>query len=1241
MKKRILLLAVTLMLLVTCAVFAVSAAGDDTNAFEANFVCPCGCGKGFDEIEWRDWGNTSLSSPYSWTVTDHYWIDSTMNPGGSGTLTGTGTDGAKKIVVVFHDPSSAATYFGPKNTKTVRTFDVPAGTTAWLIGDNATVWGPGASNDKGGLIKVEAGATLYVDGIKLRQRTDGTNVPTDGGVIYNQGTLTMNDCTLTGFSVTGNGGAIWSSGKVTLSGSTTVQSGSAVQGGNIYMNGAELVMGTGVTVKNGVASTNGGNIALVYSSAAAKLTMTGGTISGGVSNGDGTVSDDAYYSEGYVPYLVDYVKGGGNIFVFRACVANISGGTVSGGTASACGGGNVFVQGTLNVSGDAKLTGGTAIKGGNIYAFDRNPCADADKDGKGDKNPNLYAYVNISGGEVTGGAAVGTADVTALGGTIYAYGGGKNQTNTTGLKITGGTVGGGTANGDKGGSGGAIYINNTVATLSGCTINGGTATQKKVGDTTYGGFGGAIYLPGGTVNMGANTTISGGTAYRGGCLNVAGTFNMNGGTISGGKSTNQGGLAFVTGTFNMTSGTATANTASTSNARGFRVQGGKMNMSGDAKVISANKGRGDGIDLLRTGSDTATGVLTLADQASVVGPNGELDNNIRVQNYSQKSSKLTITKDWTGQASAWYEYLFGTTYKSADYSVGMTIDKAFGVSTGDYTGTLLMEGAPTQPPLFAGENGTLQAAKVQLCTYNLPKLDAKWYKSGTEAAAAAEPGDYIGIFAAGTMDIGDKDVLVDFNGNDCTVTGTGKLYMMDAAGDNYDGTLAKITYNNVATSAINPANDRQYVALPNGDGTYSAHRVNLRISAVSVRPGSTGVYYTASMDCDDILRGHFAAAGVAVSLNAVPGFDYETNSLYTKVTQLEENQFTGVLINEILKDGENNDVRGNMTIYANAYADFTVDGQKVTVLADPYNVEKAKADFLPSHRYTAYSLNDVMQAIDLRWRKLDDKDRNNLLDKLYNAYDGVMQDWNLRFIDSYVTGKPVKSLKVLTIGNSLSVDAGHMLGYICKLEGMESVRISTLYYGGCTQQQHATFLTNNTPEYRWYDTNITDLQNTEDKDTVPIVSMLKKDQITMYEGITMDDWDIIVTQQGVWQAGMPETHEEDLDTVLAYVRKHATNPNAILMWNMNWAPPVEEEMLAKANNGIPPDASGFETSYKSMTGFEEVKNNKEAQNKMFELIRNTVQTKIVTNPEFIDVIPAATAQQNALWSGLFRSNWQL
>ena len=1241
MKKRVLLLALTLVLLITCAAFTAGASeATTTNSFEANFVCPCNCGKSFSEIQWRYWGDSEKTptDTYQWDVAgvDHYLVTSTLGPGAEGVLTGAGEDGAKKIVVVFHKPDSSAIYFGSTLTssagvaRTNRIFVIPKGTTAYVVGDNATVWGPGTSAAAGGIVKVESGATLNATGVKFRTRTDATNVPSSGGIFYNEGTLSLTDCSVTGTTITGNGGAIWSSGKVTLSGTTTIQSGNAVQGGNIYMSGAELVMDTGVTVKNGVASVNGGNIALVYNNTAAKLTMTGGTISGGVSNETGTVSNDDYYDEGFVPYLVDYVSGGGNIFVFRACTANISGGTVSDGTAAACGGGNVFVQGTLNVSGTAKLTGGTAIKGGNIYAFDRNPCTDADKNGEADKNPNLYAYVNISGGEVTGGAAVGTASVTALGGTIYAYGGGKNQTNNVGLKITGGKVGGGTANGDKGGSGAAIYVNNTVASLSNCTINGGTATRANSG----GGLGGAIYQGSGSFTIGENTVISGGTAWRGGCVYLnAGTINMNGGSISGGKSTNQGAQVFMGGTFNMKSGTVTGNSKSTSNARCFRIQDGILNLSGDAVVVSGGTAMGDALDVV---SVSGLGQVTLDGQATIKNTSGNTDdgNVINIQNYSNKTAKLTVKEGWTGSARVYFEYLFSAKYKEDDYVAGMTLDTSAAASTGAYTGTLLMEGAPNNPPLY-GENGALRASSVQLCTYNLPKLDAVWFKSGTEAAAAAKPGEYIGVYATGTMDIGDKDVLVDFNGNDYTVTGTGKLYIMDAAGDKYEDTLSKVTYNNVAAVAANPSNDRQYIALPNGDGTYSAHRIDLRISAVNVRPGNAGIYYTAELNCDSALRKAFNTAGVAVSVDAIPGADFKDTSMYTAVKTLKEGTFTGVLINEILRDGADNGSRGETTIYANAYATFTVNGAPITVLADAHNAGKTKeTGFGAGHTYTAYSLRDAMQAVDMRWRNLDDNDRSNVLTKLYNAYGGIMQNWNLRYITSHVTGEPVKELKVLTIGNSLSVDAGHMLGYIAKIEGMENIHFSTLYYGGCTLRQHANFLTDNAPEYRWYDTNIADLQNTDAAGTVPKVSMKKADQVTMYQGIIADDWDIIIMQQGVFEASKSETHGKDMQTVIDYVYKHATNPNVVLMWNMIWAGPVESEMMDKSDNGIAPDAPGFENSYKEATGYSVVRDNKDAQNELFARIRNAVQTKVLTNGSFIDVIPAGTAQQNALWSGL-------
>ena len=874
-----------------------------------------------------------------------------------------------------------------------------------------------------------------------------------------------------------------------------------------------------------------------------------------------------------------------------------------------------------------QLADNTASLGG-ILNMEANSCSfimDA-----GTLNGTTKAY---AGGAIS--APFGT--VTINGGTINASTTEGAVVNGGAIHVNGGTVhiNGGTINGGAATHGGAIYVKTGTVTIgnnanvtTGATVNGGTVNTSS-------GLGGAICMDGGSVTMGAKATIAGGTAWRGGCVYVKGTFNMNGGSISGGKSTNQGGQVFLAGTFNMTSGTVTANSKSTSNAPGFRIQGGKLHMSGDAVVVSSGTGTDDAIDVVTVSASTQAEV-SLAGAATVKNSSGNTNGNniINLQNYGNNTAKLTVKSGWTGTAYVNYEYLFGTKLKEEDYFVGMTIAADAGASTGEYTGNLYMFNAPNQPPVYAGENGTLKVASVQLCTYNLPKLDAVWFKTATEAAQAAQPGQYVGIFASQTMEIGDKDILADFNGVDCTVTGTGKLYIMDAAGDDYEGTLAKVTYNNVAATSINPANDRQYVALPNGDGTWSAHRAGLRISSVSVRPTCAGVYYTAKLDCDETLMAAFQASGVAVSVKEMPGFDYAQKTLYTRATELDADGVNGVLVTDILKAQADNEERGKYTIYANAYADFTVGGQTVTVLADPYNTGKTKENFLPSHTYTAYSLYDVMQALDLRWRTVSDADRQSILTNLYNGFDGVMQDWNLRFIDSFVTGEPVKELKVLAIGHSLSVDAGHMLGYIAKQEGMENIHFSTLYYGGCTLQQHASFLTNNVPEYRWYDTDIDDLQNTADGDTVPEVSLRKADQVTMYEGIVADDWDIIIMQQGLYESASPDGYGEDMQTVLDYVRKHITNPNAVFIWNMIWAGPVESEMMDKANNGIAPDAPSFESGYETITGFEEVRDNKAAQDKLFELIYAVVQEKIVTNDNFIDVIPAATGQQNALWSGL-------
>ena len=124
-----------------------------------------------------------------------------------------------------------------------------------------------------------------------------------------------------------------------LYGGTIIGSQKGTSGGTIYMTNTGTINIYGGTVKNGVATTNGGNICLGKGT----LNIFGGTITGG--NG----------------------KSGGNIQANADdVVVNISGGTISNGTATGTGtatglGGNIhMVRGTLNISGGI-VTGGTAL----------------------------------------------------------------------------------------------------------------------------------------------------------------------------------------------------------------------------------------------------------------------------------------------------------------------------------------------------------------------------------------------------------------------------------------------------------------------------------------------------------------------------------------------------------------------------------------------------------------------------------------------------------------------------------------------------------------------------------------------------------------------------------------------------------------------------------------------------------------------------------------------------------------
>ena len=134
-----------------------------------------------------------------------------------------------------------------------------------------------------------------------------------------------------------------------------------------------------------------------------------------------------------------------------------------------------------------------------------------------------------------------------------------------GSAVTGNTVT--SANG----YGGGVYVNGGTFTMSGGTVSGNTSSSSG---------GGGVYVASGTFTM-SSGAVSGNTANRGGGVYMAGgTFTMSDGTVSGNTVTSGangygygGGVHVGSGTFTMSGGTVSGNTV-TSGTNGYSYGGG-------------------------------------------------------------------------------------------------------------------------------------------------------------------------------------------------------------------------------------------------------------------------------------------------------------------------------------------------------------------------------------------------------------------------------------------------------------------------------------------------------------------------------------------------------------------------------------------------------------------------------------------------------------------------------------------
>ena len=144
---------------------------------------------------------------------------------------------------------------------------------------------------------------------------------------------------------------------------------------------------------------------------------------------------------------------------------------------------------------------------------------------------------------------------------------------------------------------------------------------------------------------------------------------------------------------------------------------------------------------------------------------------------------------------------------------------------------------------------------------------------------------YVKLGADLELALTEGKIVVDLAGKNLTVSGAGEVKAFDSANDTYDHTLCgTLTVNDdvVYSGDYVAPNGNRYIAHTDGNRS-TIHRLDMKITSVSLRMSTAGVYYKAVFACDRFMQEKVDSYGVAVSTKKMPdaNFDAAEDVLYT------------------------------------------------------------------------------------------------------------------------------------------------------------------------------------------------------------------------------------------------------------------------------------------------------------------------------------------------------------------------
>ena len=429
----------------------------------------------------------------------------------------------------------------------------------------------------------------------------------------------------------------------------------------------------------------------------------------------------------------------------------------------------------------------------------------------------------------------------------------------------------------------------------------------------------------------------------------------------------------------------------------------------------------------------------------------------------------------------------------------------------------------------------------------------------------------------------EKDTYIDLNGHNIAAVNVtaGTLYVSDCQTDDF--TVADGVYGKIASASGNVVAARDYLMVD--EEGLSFHKVDLTLTAMSLRAEKAGLYCKSNFGGDEVVAKYVKTFGVAMSIQGEPTAENLNETCrYSSFagSKFATGEATSTLLKGIMKEERaylSNKVNAETPVYARAYIQLK-DGSYVFG-----NCESR-------------SLQDQVEAISEDFTALNDTQKHAAVE-LFRSFKTVINTWNVQALaDAYRAEQDVietETLRILNISNSHGQDSMWLLPEVLRAEKPDQKFFIGELYAPFALTEHINAANLETPDYIYY-TNQDGIWTTTEGATIK-------------QALNDQQWDIIMFNESSRHLGLEEYMSKGLIDIF---RRHILNNldyEPVLLYNMTWASPTDDRLYTDTGRQSPPD--GFKNTYTNHYGYDHVNH----YNKLVELTK-----KYLVNHEGFDKI---------------------